>query len=536
VNPVFRNRRLLAAGIYLILYLLLEWLCYVRPMLAPGITPWHPQAGLTLAFLFVIGPEWCVITAIGAFVGQFAFHPTHVSVAAIFAGSVWIALVYAALTTLMRQVLAKGSLRTTADTARLAGAAGIATLVTAAGYLGTFIVSAEVSPADALRGFARYWFADLNGVLMVAPLLLLGDWRAALTRALRRQRLEMSAQFALVLGILLVIFALPDNEQLRFFYLLFVPVIWIALRWDWMGALLAVLVIQAGLIFAAEADIHTPRFIDTQLLMLTLSLTALLLGSVVAERRWSEMRLRERDAELARAMRFAVAGELASATAHELNQPMTALVSYLNSAEMLARSPAADEERLRDTVRKAAEEAMRASQVLRRLRNFYSGGQARRDKVRLAALCDSVAIAFADRLRRGAITLDVMVDPALPELEVDETQLQIVLHNLLANAVDATALQAKPEKRIEVSASIDEHQAMIVVEDSGAGVSSQVADRLFEPFVTSKPDGMGLGLAISRSLVRASGGELTCLTAGRLGGARMQVVLPIKVGGQEGDS
>jgi signal transduction histidine kinase len=406
-------------------------------------------------------------------------------------------------------------------------------LLAACGSVAAFVLAGDMATTDAVRGVARSFFADLNGILMLAPLLLIDDGRRR-WQSLRGHRFEVLAQFSLVLAILCLIFALPDTEQLRVFYLLFVPVTWIALRWDWAGALAAVLVIQAGLVFAAESDIHTPRFIDTQLLMLTLGLTALLLGSVVAERRRSEQQLRERDAELSRAMRFAVAGELASATAHELNQPITALVSYLNAAEILSGTPAAGDERLRSTVRKATQEAMRASDVLHRLRNFYTAGRSRHERVRVAALCEAVAADFADALRRADVSLGIFADPALPEIETDATQLQIVLHNLIANAIDAAVHATDAVRRIEVWVQMDAEKLLIAVDDSGPGISPQVAERLFEPFVTSKPEGMGLGLAISRSLVRARGGELTCEVSSRLGGARLRVSLPRDLAVEEG--
>ncbi len=522
------SRRIALAGAYLALYLLLEWVSYARPVLAPGITPWHPQSGLTLAFLMVSGPEWCLVTAIGALLSQSLFHPA-ASFALTVAGSVWIALMYALLALLGRRLLAPRAIRNTVDAARFASLVGALTLCNAAGFVGLYIAFGAVPAEDAVRGIARYWFANMNGVLMLTPLLFAASPRTSLAALVRGRVSEIIIQVISLAAIFAVIFTLPDSEQLRFFYLLFVPVIWIALRWD-LGALLAVLAIQTGLILAAEAELHTPRFIDTQLLMLTLTLTALLLGSVVAERRRSQLQLRERDADLSRAMRFAVAGELASATAHELNQPMTALVSYLNAAEILAGTPG-DDERLRATVRKAAQEGLRAADVLHRLRNFYMGGRSRRDRVNIEELCRASAAAFAEPLARSRITLEVFVDSGLPAIEADETQLRIVLHNLIANAIDATR-DIADEKRIELWAHADGREVNLVVEDSGAGISGQVADRLFEPFVTSKADGMGLGLAISRTLVRARGGEITSVSAQRLRGARLRVALPIEAPGE----
>jgi len=224
-------------------------------------------------------------------------------------------------------------------------------------------------------------------------------------------------------------------------------------------------------------------------------------------------------------MRFAVAGELASALAHELNQPITALVSYLNAAQILATPRAADE-RLQSTLQKATSEAIRASDVMHRLRNLYIGGRSRREPVDIPSLCEAVAEGLADRLRVTDVKLDVILAAPLPKIEADATQLEIVLHNLIANAIEATEQSRRVERRIEIRLSASPQEMTITIEDTGPGLSADVEPRLFEPFFTSKPSGMGLGLAISRSLVRARGGEIVADAGARLGGARFQVTLP----------
>ena len=372
-------------------------------------------------------------------------------------------------------------------------------------------------------------------MLMVTPLALQWlDWSQAL-QWMRDHWKEVVGQIAFVLLTLLVIFWLPAADQLRFFYLLFVPVIWIAWRWSLPGAVFAVLAIQIGLIIAARTGIHTPRFIDLQFLLVTLSSTALLLGAVVterteeaADRRRAEEHLRESDAALARAMRFAVAGELASALAHELNQPMTAVVSYLRAAEILAEPLAVKDTRLQTTLNKAAEEAIRASEVLRRLRDFYRGGEAKRERIDIEATCLAVASAFQERLRRAGAVLDVDVHPGLPPFKGDRMRLEIVLHNLLANAIDAIRHSPESSRRVVLRAASSADTLILQVEDSGPGIAPEATASLFEPFVTSKPDGMGLGLALSRSLIRARGGELLCRRGERLGGACFSVELPLE--------
>lgn len=511
---------------YLGSYALLEWISHVRPLLKAAITPWNPQAGLTLALLILCGWRWWPLVAAAALATQIFIRHIHVAPILIVSTSLWVAIAYAAIAALLRRSKLLQPLRTASDAAGFAGIAILGTLLVAAGYVGLFVMAGEVSAAEAISGSARYWVGDLNGILPLTPLLIyIGEWRARL-RALQLHRLEIAAQLAAVVLMLVLTFLLPAADQLRFFYLLFVPIIWIALRWRWPGAMLAVLVIQAGLLVVAETRIATARFIDLQFLMLTLTLTGLLLGAVVAERQRAAEQLRERDAALARAMRFAVAGELASALAHELNQPIAALVSYLQAAEILANGSASSDDRLQPTLTKATREAIRASAVLRRLRDFYRSGTLKNEPVDVPSLCATVASAFQERLRRADASLGVSVDATIPQLAGDATQLEVVLHNVVANALDAVAQSSRP-RRIELSAAYAEGRVTLQVEDSGAGLAAELCSRLFEPFVTSKPEGMGLGLAISRSLILARGGELSFGSSTALRGASFIIVLPV---------
>lgn len=632
-----------AAGFYVALFVLLGWLSDVRPLLALGISPWSPQAGLTLAFLLVYGPRQWPVTVAAAFLAEILLQSLPTATPWLLVSSAWIGMGYGGIATVLKlqRMNTAAPIGSARDAARMAGIVIAGTLVIAAGYIGLFVGLGELPAADAFTGIARYWIGDLNGVLTLTPLLLLAvNWRKHLD-LLRQHRWEILAQFAVVALTLWGIFMLPVADQLRFFYLLFVPVIWIALRWSWPGAMLAVLAIQVGLILADEASIPTARFIDLQFLMLTLNLTALLLGAVVAERagvlervaireaeqrallamapdavfaldssgeirlanaaaqrlfgeravanaaarlkeflpalqleapegrstlegrradgsefpaeiawahldapaahgflvtvrdatdrRLAEEQLRERDAALARAMRFAVAGELASALAHELNQPITALVSYLSASQILAERAVVDDDRLRTTLAKAIQESIRSSEVLRRLRDFYQGGAVKHENVHIPSLCRTVAEAFQDRLRRAGASLAFDVDASMPAVEGDGTQLQIVLHNLLGNALDAVMQMPSEKRHIELYAGHTADAVLLRVEDSGPGIAEELAGRLFEPFFTNKPDGMGLGLAISRSLVVARGGELAFAPGLRWGGAAFVVRLPIEI-------
>jgi C4-dicarboxylate-specific signal transduction histidine kinase len=291
--------------------------------------------------------------------------------------------------------------------------------------------------------------------------------------------------------------------------------------------LLAALVIQVGIIVAMRGTPVVVGLIDLQILMLTLTLTGMLLGAVVAERAQARSEAQERERQLARAMRFAVAGELASALTHELNQPITALVSYLQASQIMCQPVPGAHARLAETLRKATNEAIRASQVMRRLRDFYQGGAAGRGPARLAGCCASVVESLEPRLRGNGIRLHAALAHDLPPVRADRPQVEVVLHNLLSNAIDAVSSMPAASREIRMRAQRDADGVRLEVEDSSAGVPADAREQLFEPFNTTKPDGMGLGLAISRNLVRAQGGDITYRLGSHLGGACFEMHLPV---------
>jgi two-component system sensor kinase FixL len=245
----------------------------------------------------------------------------------------------------------------------------------------------------------------------------------------------------------------------------------------------------------------------------------------MADREAMEEKLRERDQHLDRTLRVAAAAEMASALAHELNQPLTAASAYVQSLEMLlARQENADAS-VADTMRKTAGEVERASSIVRRLREFYRHEAGAVETVAVGPLIESALMPLKARLDRHRVTVVVDVAPELPELVVDRLQIEMVLHNVLRNAVDAIA-ESEPEVRqISVTASQSQPRLVTVaIEDSGPGVRPGIAEQLFRSFVTSRKEGTGLGLAISRSIVERHGGRLW-LDASSVG-ARFVITLP----------
>jgi C4-dicarboxylate-specific signal transduction histidine kinase len=291
--------------------------------------------------------------------------------------------------------------------------------------------------------------------------------------------------------------------------------------------MISVSLVQAALVAALELTPGSIPLFDVQFPLLSLGVTALFLGALATQRDTALRQMRDQDAVLQRSLRFAVAGQLASALTHELNQPMTALISYVRSSEIMSEAQPGTDPRLPATLRKASEEAARAGDVLRRLREFYRGQGARLEPTDALTVCARVTDALQDRMRRNLVECTLHDPGGLPHVMIDRTQLEIVVHNLLVNSLDAFAAQsagrAEP-RRIEVTGESQGTDVLIAVDDSGPGIAASVIEKLFEPFVTSKISGMGLGLSLSRTLLRHQGGDLWCEPS-RLGGARFVIRL-----------
>lgn len=626
----------MVAPIYVGSYVLLDWISFIQPVLKLGITPWSPQAGLTVAFLLWAGPRWAPCTLLAALTSELLVRSAPASLPALFVASLWIAATYAGLARWLSLGALRDAVSGLGGAVRLVLAALTTALVAAVGYVGTFLLAHSLPLETAASSVVRYAMGDLNGILMCAPLLLaMPQWKAAV-RSISAGRLQAAAQVATVVLFVWLLFGLESSDRLRFFYPLFVPVIWIAVRWGALGALMAALVIQVGIVFMLRDAPPSAPLIDLQILMLTLVITGLLLGAVVTERAQALRRLatgeaelravlaaapdavitadpqgvvhsgnhaaqqlfgtqfsasmplqrllpgfgpdypsgrmtlqarrdddsrfpadvawvkvepparpgwlvlirdatgrirtqseaQERERALGRAMRFAVAGELASALTHELNQPITALVSYLRACQIMTESGKRADERLADTLAKATHESVRASQVLRRLRDFYQGASPGSGPAALETCCAAVVELLEPRLQRQGVEVTMVSDSGLPPVQGDLTHVEMVVHNLVTNAADALSAPVDARREVRIRASATGDRVFLHVHDSGPGVAPDALEQLFEPFNTTKPDGMGLGLALSRTLVRAQGGDISYRRSELLGGACFEVQLP----------
>lgn len=251
----------------------------------------------------------------------------------------------------------------------------------------------------------------------------------------------------------------------------------------------------------------------------------------ITERQIADRSLQELQSELIHMSRLTALGEMGSALAHELNQPLSAIGNYLNGARrMLPTEPAMAP--IVEALEEAAEQTLRAGEIIRRLRDFVTRGETER---RVESLSKIIEEASALALM-GAKELNVRVEMKLAasadSVLTDRVQTQQVLLNLIRNAVDA--MVGKPVRRLTVRSRVVGDLAEVSIADTGGGLAEEIRANLFQPFMTTKPEGMGVGLSICRTIVEANGGKIWC-DAEDGEGAVFRFTLPLALRGEVAD-
>jgi PAS domain S-box-containing protein len=622
---------------YIALYVTLDRLSFIEAQHGINITPWSPSAGLALALLIIKGARWFPAVLAAELLSEATLPEVAVPSGPILISALMVTGGYTGTAVVLRSIGFQADLHRTSDVARLILVTIVSSGLVACGYVATYAAAGVVPWTGFLDAAQHYWIGDAIGIIGVAPPLLIlarpRDYSAPADHNRRWLQLsEVAAQAVSIVAALAVVFSrVVTRHPFRLFYVLFLPLIWIAMRRGLAASSWAVLVIQVGLIVGLQFQNQSePTLRDFQLLMFALAATGLLLGAVVSERqrlsralaesehrratimntardgivsidacgqilstnpaverilgrtgqlligldihelidsapnepplinrivssrsagvttweldarradgqvfpielsvgrseaeqytlvirditlrRKTEAQARQHQAELAHVSRVSLAGEMAGALVHELSQPLTAIAAFARGCLRLLAGPAPEPETIYEGVSEVAQQAERAGDVLGRLREFMRGGASRRAFVDVGPLIDAaVGLARAEAVQ-NEIEIVARIDPGLPPVLADHIAIEQVLLNLLRNAIDAIAA-ADAEKRLVILEArfTSGCTVQVSVADSGPGVIDEVANRLFEPFVTTKPEGMGMGLSISRSIVESHGGRL----------------------------
>jgi two-component system, LuxR family, sensor kinase FixL len=245
----------------------------------------------------------------------------------------------------------------------------------------------------------------------------------------------------------------------------------------------------------------------------------------LTEHQQTQARLQELQSELVHVSRLSAMGEMASALAHELNQPLAAISNYMKgSRRLLAASSDPNRPKLENALDRAAEQAIRAGQIIRRLRDFVARGESEKRVESLSKLIEEAGALGLTGAREQGVQLRFNLNPEYDLVLVDRVQIQQVLVNLFRNALEAMAHSAQREL-IASNAKVADDMIEVAVFDTGAGIGDDVMSNLFQTFFTTKETGMGVGLSISRSIIEAHGGRMWA-ESNRSGGATFRFTLP----------
>jgi signal transduction histidine kinase len=526
------------AALYLAAYVILEWASFIHVHKGLPITPWDPGLGVAFALMIRGGPLGGLILFAGMVIAEALVlqndvdWPIDIGVGAI------TALSYTSVAVLVqRYCQIDAELFHLRDVLMLL-AAGLAGAALDTMLLSVFLLAVgQLDMRDIVQVVRPLLIGDMIGIAVVTPLLL----RFGARQRMAAQRLlslaPEGALYFLVIGAAL--WAVLGSEQVpafRLFYLLFVPVVIAAVRHGLDGACFSLAVTQFSLIGLLHfSGYDAGEFTEFQTLMLVLTVTGLIVGVVVSERQSSDRiardaqaRLMERQAGAAQVARVNLVSGMASALAHEINQPMTAARALGRSAQHLLRTPGSDLSRADNNLSVMLTHIDHAGDIVRRMRNFIRRGHPHVSTIDTRDMIEeALTLAHAEASARH-VRVEIDAPPDLPDLHGDRVQLEQVVLNLVHNAVDAIAAAGQTQGHVRVVARShsDPPRVEIGVLDNGPGIEGELAARLFDPLTTSKQDGLGLGLSISASIVEAHGGRVW-LHSGKPGATEFRFSLPL---------
>jgi two-component system, LuxR family, sensor kinase FixL len=495
---------LIGAG-YLAAYVLLVWISNTAPNLLANYS-WNPNSGASFAAALIFGPRMLPFMFIAPLLGDLVVPQLSLQLPFALAAAALIGGTYgaAALFLLHPSRHFDRSLQSISSLILLTFTVVVSAALVAAGYVGIAVASGLVQTADFAPAVASYWVGDMIGIIAVTPIALVA-WN-------RRYAVWTSAetllQLATIVAALVIAYVYWSLEHLTFFYILFVPIVWMAVRSGIEGVCLGILATQLCFIvgFHAFPDqiAEMPR---TQALMLVLAFTGLFAGVLVTERRRTEAVLRLHQESLARLARLGSVGELAAAVAHELNQPLMAAGTYTRLVDDALRAGHGNTDAVAETARKASAQVERAAEVVRRLRALVRLDRTNRIACRVDRIVRETIDLCRPDLDRAGIKIQQSVAAGLPPVMVDILQIEQALLNLVRNSIDAIGEAGQGTIAIEAALK-DPEFVELSVRDSGPGFPPDRTANPFLPLSSTKTEGLGIGLSLCRSLIEAHGGGI----------------------------
>jgi two-component system, LuxR family, sensor kinase FixL len=510
------------SALYLVIYILLDRLSYIHDLNHTEITPWAPSVAFLVAVVIYYGARVAPLTIVAPGIAEFALRSGAPLSPEVFGAVLCIGCIYTLAGILLRTLLRNDRQPTIGWFAKLSVVIAGSALLDAMLYSAILVRTGSLTAGSYLTAVRTDWVGDVSGIITLVPLLLIPRFgESGKLHEARTHPGLLALQGAALAFVFLITFpeawGAPIDDSRTPFYLLFLPIIWIALRWGAGVTAIALAVLQLGIVtFVAEQN-TAESFLAIQVLMVLLAFTGLFMGMSVSETARVSQLMRSKDVELSNLNTRMAVSEMNSAIGHELNNPLAALVNYLRSASLIVESPGFDLAVLQRTLDKAHGEATRSVKVVRKLREFFRAGVVRRERLDPKTLAAEALAAVQMRFRQANIAAVLETSQEMLFVNADPLQLVMVLQNLLANAHEAVQATGSRSKRVAVGVTRSGADVMFTVTDTGTGIPDALRDRLFRPVGSTKAVGMGLGLAICRSLVEANDGRISLLHSGAEG-------------------
>lgn len=505
---------------YAIVYLALDYVSYLKPYGTFGVTPWNPQSGLNVALIYLGGPFYAPAVLGAAAAADYVLRGGPLTWLLEIASSVTLGAVYVAAGIVLRRVPDfDPRLRTSRDVTILIAVASATAALSAVLYTAVIATGGELGRGEFGHVSWRGFVGDFIGILVITPFIFL----LFTLRPMPRVGRDWILQLAAIVAAIFVIFGYREATAFQLFYLLFLPLLWIALRYGTVGAAVGLAVIQVGLVIGSEVRFgNDPGLAAMQTLMIALAVTGLIVGAIVSERETASARIRDQQSALNSALRVRAAGEIAAAIGHEINQPLTAIKTYATVASNAVRS--GQDALAREALDKLTVQSDRAARVIKSIRDLLRHGSCEPAPLDIGTMLKEFVELFGSDLAAKGVSLTASVPDEFPVVRADKIQLTQALHNLVTNSCDAI-LGVSTFGHISIVVTCpDEDRFSIAVFDDGPGFP--MGFNTLEPnlFVTTKPEGSGIGLSIARTIAEAHNGRLEIETSVR--GACVRISLP----------
>jgi two-component system, LuxR family, sensor kinase FixL len=505
---VVRANKAVVGSAYVAGYVVLDRISFIEPYASFGITPWNPNTGLSFVLVLFFDVWMVPFLFVGPFMADLINRQINLPWAVEFISVALIGGVYSAALAFLKNSFARfdSALSSMRDLVLLVLVAAASAAIVAPAYVGVAIAAGLLSGKDFVPATLRYWIGDAVGILALTPFALFVLTR----RRILPLSIETVLQCTAIAGALLMVFGFSKEREFQLFYVLFIPIVWMAVRNGIEGVSAGILITQCGLILGVGLLPGESKELDAfQALMLVLAVTGLIAGALVTERRRIGIQLRLHQESLARLARLGSVGELATAIAHEVNQPLMAAGTYIRLVADTISSGNFDAAEVAETTKKAVSQVDRAAEVIRRLRALVRLDRSNRAPFPFEQIAKGMIELCKPDLDQAGVVARSDLAADLPPVMVDALQIEQVLLNLVRNSIEAISDSGGSGGSIWIEARrANDDFIEVRVLDSGPGFSRERIEMGFLPLSSSKAYGLGVGLPLCKSIVEAHGGRL----------------------------